>query len=261
MSQLQFTLVLKLPHDAFHERRFTLAVSSHKGNLVATLHGEVHAAEYLLAVKRHRHIAHLHRIGTASRTWRELQSQSAGILLVHLDEFQFFEHLHTALHLEGLGVCALESLDEILGLGYHLLLFLIFLHLLLAALLAQFQILAVGGLVVVDSAHSYLDGAGGNIVNKFPIMTDYYHCLGTVDDEFFQPADGFDVEVVGRLIEEQYIRRFQQQFCQLYSHAPSSGEFAGRAVEVGAFEAQSEQRFLYILLEVGHVDCIEFLRQ
>ncbi len=211
MSQLQLALVLKLTHDAFHERRFTLTVSSHEGNLVATLHGEVHAAEYLLAVKRHRHVAHLHRIGTASRTRRELQSQSAGILLIHLDEFQLFEHLHAALHLEGLGVGALETFDEILGLGYHLLLLLIFLHLLLAALLSEFQILAVGGLVVVDSAHGHLDGAGSDIVNKFAVVTDHYHCLGTVDDEVFEPSDRFDVEVVGRLIEEQYVGRFQQQ--------------------------------------------------
>ena len=257
MPQLQLALVLQLTHDAFHQRRLTLAVSTHEGNLVATFHGEVYAAEYLLAVERHRHVAHLHRIGTASRTRRELQAQSAGILLIHLDEFQLFEHLHAALHLEGLGVGALEPLNEVLGFGYHLLLLLIFLHLLLAALLAQFQILAVGGLVVVDSAHGHLDGAGGDVVNEFAVVTDHYHCLGTVDDKFFEPSDRFDVEVVGRLIEEQYIRRFQQQLCQLDAHAPSSRELAGRAVEVGTLEAQSEQRLLYILLEMGHVDGVE----
>ena len=38
-------------------------------------------------------------------------------------------------------------------------------------------------------------------------------------------------------------------------------QLAGRAVEVGAFKAQSEQSFFYIFLEMGHVDGIEFFRQ
>ena len=240
MAQLQFTLVLKLTHNAFYERRFTLTVSSHEGNLVATLHGKIHAAEYLLVIKRHRHVTHLNRIGSASRTRRKLQSQSAGILLVHLDQFQLFEHLHAALHLECLRIRTLESLDEVLGLGNHLLLFLIFLHLLFAALLAQFQILAVGSLVVVDSAHGNLDGSCCNVVYEFSVVTDHYHRFRTVDDEVFEPSDRFDIEVVGRLIQEQHVWRFQQQFGKLDTHAPTSRKLAGRAVEVRAFEAQTE---------------------
>ena len=89
-------------------------------------------------------------------------------------------------------------------------------------------------------------------------MADDNHRLRTVDDEVFQPSDRFDVEVVGRLIEEQYVGRFQEQLSQFYTHAPSTGELAGRAVEVGAFEAQSEQRLLHVFLEMGHIDGIEF---
>ena len=74
MSQLQLALVLQLSHDAFHESRLTLAVSANKGNLVATLHSKVHAAEYLLAVESHGHVTHLNGVGSTSRTWREFKS-------------------------------------------------------------------------------------------------------------------------------------------------------------------------------------------
>ena len=174
---------------------------------------------------------------------------------------QFLEHLHPALYLEGLGVGAFKALDEIFGLGYHLLLFLVFLHLLFAALLAKLKILAVCGFVVVYAPHRHLDGAGGDVVDKLAVVTDHYHGLGTVDDEVFEPADRLDVEVVGRLVEEQYVGRLQQQFGQLDTHAPSSRELAGGAVEVGTLEAEAEECLLYIFLEVAHVYGIEFLRE
>ena len=90
-------------------------------------------------------------------------------------------------------------------------------------------------------------------------MADDNYSFRTVDDEVFEPADRFDVEMVGWLIEQQHVRRFQKQFCQLYSHSPSSRKLAGRAVEIGAFETETEQRFLNIFLEMGHVDGVEFL--
>ena len=67
----------------------------------------------------------------------------ACVLFVHLYQLQLLQHLHAALHLEGLRVCALEAFYEVLRLGNHLLLLLILLHLLFASLLAQLQIVAV----------------------------------------------------------------------------------------------------------------------
>ena len=42
------------------------------------------------------------------------------------------------------------------------------------------------------------------------------------------------------LDDSQHVRRFQQQFGKLDTHAPTSRKLAGRAVEVRAFEAQTE---------------------
>ena len=103
---------------------------------------------------------------------------------------------------------------------------------LLASLLAQLQVLAVVYLIIIDAAHRDLDGAGGDVVYEGPVVTDYDHRLSSLDQEVFQPLDRLDVEVVGRLVEQQYVGLFQKQLGQLDAHAPTAAELAGRSVEV-----------------------------
>ena len=91
--------MLKVSHDTLHQRRLTLAIASHEGYLVASLHGEVHSAKHLLVAECHAHVAHLHGVGAAAWAWWEFESQVAGVFLVHFDELQLLEHLHAALHL------------------------------------------------------------------------------------------------------------------------------------------------------------------
>ena len=63
--------------------------------------------------------------------------------------------------------------------------------------------------------------------------------------------------MVGRLVEEEDVRRPEEEFGELDAHSPSSGELACGAVEVGALEAESEERLLDVLVEVGGVDGVE----
>lgn len=147
----------------------------HEGNLVAAFDGKIDTAENILAVERHCHIAHLHRVGTAARTRRKLQPESACVFLVHLYELEFLKHLYAALHLQSLGIRAFETLDEFLCVGNHLLLLLILFHLLFATLLAQLQILAVSCLVVVYPSHCHLDGASGYVVDKLAVVAYHHH--------------------------------------------------------------------------------------
>ena len=57
-----------------------------------------------------------------------------------------------------------------------------------------------------------------------------------------EPLDALDVQMVGRLVEQQHVGPAQQQFGQLYAHAPPAAELTGGTVEVLAHEAQSQQR-------------------
>ena len=147
------------------------------------------------------HTLHDDRIIAAAGRGRELESEARGVFFVDLHEFQLLEHAHAALHLVGFGVSTLEAFDVEFRFGYHLLLLLILFLLLCATLLAQFEVLGVAGFVIVDAAERDLDGAGGDVVDKLTVVADDDNRLAGSHDEIFEPADTFDVEVVGRLVE------------------------------------------------------------
>ena len=200
---------------------------------------------------------HNDRIVAASGRWRELQAQRRGIFFIHFNDLQFFEHLHTALNLKRLAIRTLETFDEILRFLNHLLLFFVLLHLLFATFLAKNEVLRIVHLIVVDASHRHFNGAGGDAVHKLAVVADDNHRLGTVNQEVFQPLDGFNVEVIGRLVEQQHIRILQQELCQLNTHSPSTAEVTRRLVEVLAQETEAEQCLFYIFLKVCQVDGIE----
>ena len=79
--------------------------------------------------------------------------------------------------------------DKLPGFGNHLLLFVERLLLLYAAFLAELQITAVIHLVVVDAAHGDFDCAGGDMVDKCPVVADDNYRLPVIDQEIFQPLD------------------------------------------------------------------------
>ena len=81
-------------------------------------------------------------------------------------------------------------------------------------------------------------------------MTYQHHRLGTLRQELLQPLDTLDIEVVGRLIEEEHIRLLEQDLCQLDTHTPSTGKLPGRTVEIFTGETKTAERALYFRLVV-----------
>ena len=61
---------------------------------VETVHGTIHTPVFM-------NVGTVAAIKGAARRWREFETQCRGVFLVHLHQFQFFQHLHAALHLEG----------------------------------------------------------------------------------------------------------------------------------------------------------------
>ena len=202
VAQRQGAFVLNLAHDALHQRGLSLAVAAHEGHLVATLDGERRVLEYHVVAIRLAYAFHDDGVGARAGRRGKFEAQGRGVFFVHFEQLQLLQHLYAALHLQGLGVGSLEAFDELLRLGNELLLFVVGLLLLFAAFLAQFEVFGVVHLVVVDAAHRYLDGAGGDVVHELAVMADDYHCLAVADEEVFEPLDGLDVEVVGGLVEE-----------------------------------------------------------
>ena len=156
------------------------------------------------------YILHNDRIIAGTRRGRELQPQGRGIFFIYFQQYQFLQHLDTALHLQGFGIGPFETLDEFFGFGDELLLLVISLLLLFAAFFAEFQVFGVVYFVIVDASHGYLNGAGRDVIHEFAVVADDDNGFPVVDKEVFQPLDGLDVQVVGRLVQQEHVRLLQQ---------------------------------------------------
>ena len=139
-----------LAHDALYECGLTLTVSANKGNLLTALDGQVNTAEDAVVTVTLGNAFADHRIVAAADGGRELKTHGLVVHLINLNGNYLLQSLDTALNLNGLGGFVAETLYEVLGIGYLLLLVLIGTQLLLAALLAQFHKLVVLDLVVID---------------------------------------------------------------------------------------------------------------
>ena len=73
--------------------------------------------------------------------------------------------------------------------------------LLLTSFLTELQVVRIVCFVIVDAAHRYFDGAVGQVINESFIVTDHDHSLCVVDEKIFEPLNGFNVHVVGGLIQ------------------------------------------------------------
>ena len=69
-----------------------------------------------------------------------------------------------------------------------------------------------------------LEDPAGDVVEKVAIVSDGDDRAGVVLQEALEPCDRLGVEVVGRFIEQQQVRRSQQQPAQRHAPALAAGE-------------------------------------
>ena len=60
-------------------------------------------------------------------------------------------------------------------------------------------------------------------------MADQQHRAGVAAEVIFEPQARFQVEVIGRLVEQQQIGLDEQERGERDAHAPAAGELAARA--------------------------------
>ena len=187
-------------------------------------------------------LAHLiadDRIIATSETRREFEVHLLVVNLIYLDRHDFLELLDSALHLNRLGWLVAEPLDKILDVGNLLLLVFVGTELLLAAFGTQHHILIVFHLIVFYPSTSNFEGTVSYIVDESTVVAHQNHSLGTLRQELLQPLDTFNIKVVGRLIEEQYIRLLQQNLGKFDTHSPTAGKLLGWAIEIIARKAKT----------------------
>ena len=247
-------------HNHLDQRGFAFAVFADEGDFLAAAHLEVDALEDDVAAICLAEVAPGDGDVPGADGGLEADGDACLVLLLDLDAFELFELFDTGLHLDGLGRLVAEAFDEVFGVLDLLLLVLVGAHLLLYALLAELLEAGVGDFVVVDFAERDFDGARGDIVEEGAVVGHEDDCPGVCLEEGFEPGDGFDVEVVRRLVEEEDIGTREENLGKLDAHAPAAAEFAALAAEVFRAEAQSLEDDFGLFLHVAFAAHGEELR-
>ncbi len=185
---------------------------------------------------------------TASFWSRELESDLSP-LFGQFDPFYLFEHLDPALDLTRFCVLGSKSLNKPFGLLDLPLLGLVGRLKDLSAVLLLLQIAVVVAIIEVDLFTLDLRNSIDEVVEKDPVVRDNDHGPRVVGQEIFKPDEGFEVEVIGRLVEEKKVRRLKKDFRKGDSHQPATAQFIGQPVEIPLPETQSIEDLLCLGLQ------------
>ena len=158
---------------------------------------------------------------------------------------QFLEtlqRLDPALRLARLGGLGLEAGDEAFHVRTLRLLFLVGLLLLSQPLgagpLESGIAAAVEGQLAVFQMHHVVH----HRIEEVAVVGDQHQSAGITLEPLFQPEDGVQVEVVGRLVEQQQVGRAHQRLRQVQAHPPTAGEITDPALHLLAAEAEPGQQ-------------------
>ena len=142
----------------------------------------------------------------------------------HLDALDLLEHLDAALHLRRLGGLVAEAVDELLHPGNLLVLMLLGLAQPLDAFGLCIEVLGVVADVVGDRAQRQVGDAADHRVEEVAVVGDQDDGVRVAAEVVLEPVAGLQVEMVGRLVEEQQARLAQQQLGQRQTHLPATRE-------------------------------------
>ena len=240
------------PHDALarvevddagqdlQQRGLARAVVPHERDLPAALQLEVEAAiDPHLAVRLRRAFerqdAHARALGLGKADPHRLR------LGGQLDALELLQALDHALGAGGRRVPRAVAHDEVFHVGDLDLLLLPQLHdaLLLRLLLAQIELVVA----VIELQAAALQGGDhpADRVDEGAVVRDQEDGAGIRLQIALEPEQGVDVEMVGRLVEQQQVRLAEQEPRQRHAHRPAAAERVHRALEVGHLEAEPHE--------------------
>ena len=151
-----------------------------------------------------------------------------GFFFGDLDALDLFQLFDAGLDLFGLGRLVAEAVDEGFESFDAVPLVFVGVHQLRAALFFLRDVLLVVAVVDVHALVPELDGFVDRDVEEVAIVRDEDVGVGVVVEIVFEPVAGFEVEVVGGLVEEQEAGFLQEKFGQRDAHLPAAGELFGR---------------------------------
>src|ERR1019366_2896004 len=164
----------------------------------------------------------------------------------NLDPLDFLQFLNAALHLFGLGGLGAEAVDEGFQLLHAVLLIGVGGKKLRAPLLFQHLVAGIATSVNVEAFVPELDDFSHGDVEEVTVVGNQHIRVRVGGEIVFQPVAGFQVEVVGGLVEEQQVGSLQEKFGQRDAHLPAAGELFGAALPIALREAEAAQYGAYL---------------
>ena len=196
-------------------------------------------------------------VDSAALRLGELEIQLAVVAFGRLDLVHPLDLLELALGLRGLGVLGAEAVDEFHQAADFALLVFVGGQLLLLVGLALEQILVIAAAVTDQPALADLDNAADKLVQELAIVRDDQDRAGVALQILLEPEQRFEVEVVGRLVQQQQVRLLRQQPRQVRAHHPAAAHLARGPVEILLAEAQPGEDLLGLGFEPVAAQFIE----
>ena len=236
---------LFLPAEEADEGGFAGAIGPDEGDAVASVDGEADVFEDGLhgAIGAGVDLGEVYGLddgATAGRGLRDLEVDR-GLFFGYLNALDLFELLDAGLDLLGLGGLVAEPVDEGFEVVDAVALVFVGAEELSAALFLFSDVLLIVAVVEVGALVPELDGFVDRDVEEVAIVRDEDEAVGVVIEVFLEPVAGFEVEVVGGLIQEQKRRLLQEQFGERDAHLPATGELFGRPLPVFLGEAEAAE--------------------
>ena len=179
----------------------------------------------------------------------------------NLDALDLFQFLDARLHLLGLGGLGAEAVDE----GFKVLDLLALVAVgrleLRAPLVFLLEIFGVVALVDGQPLVPYLHGAVDGDIEKIAVVRDEDVAEGISLEIVLEPVAGFQIEVVGGLVEQQQVGLGQQQLGQRDAHLPAAAELVGLPRPILFAEAEAGEHAAHLRVERVAVERVKALLQ
>ena len=183
------------------------------------------------------------------------------LLFGNLDALDLFQFLDARLHLLGLRGLVAEAVDERFKVLDLLALVAIRGHQLLAPLVLLRKVLGVIALIDRQPLVPDLDGAVDRHVEKIAVVRDEDVAEGIVLQIVLEPVARFEIEVVGRLVEQQQVGLGQQQLGQRDAHLPAAAELIGLPRPILFAEAEAGEHAAHLRVERVAVERVKAILQ
>ena len=222
MERIELTAEKPKPEFRFKQRGLADAVGAHQGDFLAPLHGEGQGLCQRGVVADDQFLR-LEDVFAGGAAGLEVELR-LGLFRGQLDQFHLVQLLLPGHgHVAG-GHPGLVAVDELLQLADLLLLALVGgLHLGLLHGVDLLEVVVVAHIAVELLVFHVVDQVD-DLVQKRDVMGDQHKGVFVLQQVAFQPGDVLYVQIVGRLVQQQNVRLFQQQLGQQHLGALSAAE-------------------------------------